>query len=87
MDVLVFLDERQAWRDFYDVFLPTIRGGLSRAERRVIAVAEQDYHGKRRSRHGRVIGLSADRVAGLLGRFAPGRYGVERVVRFWRVTD
>ena len=73
------MDHRQAWRDFYDNVRPGIWAGLSKNERRDISTAERDYHGKR----GKVLG--AGRVEGLLGRFAPGVYGVERVVRFWRV--
>lgn len=75
------MDERQAWRDFYDRVRPGIWAGLSRDERRVINTAERDYHGKR----GKMLG--ADRVWGILERFAPGMYGFERVVRFWRVGD
>ena len=79
------MDERQAWRDFYDVVRPGIWGGLSRNERRIINTAEADFWGRRRYRDGKAIRLGPDRVVGLLDRFAPGVYGVERVVRFWRV--
>lgn len=78
-----FMDHLDAWRDFHDSFLPLIWGGLSRNERRTLNTAEADYWGKRKDRKGNVIKLGADRVEGLLERFAPGRYGVERVVRFW----
>lgn len=70
------MNERQAWRDFFDVVRPDIWAGLSRDERRTINTAERDFHGKR----GKVLGV--DRVVGLLGRFAPGRYMVERRVIF-----
>ena len=77
-DFSVFMDHRQAWRDFFDSVRPAIWARLSRDERRIINTAEADYWGKR----GKSLG--PDRVEGLLGRFAPGVYGVERVVRFWR---
>lgn len=80
-----FLTHLEAWRDFYDHVRPGIWGGLSRGERREINTAERDYHGRRLSRHGRPLVLTPERVERLLERFAPGRYGVERVVRFWRV--
>lgn len=77
---MVDMDHRAAWRDFFDVVRPGIWGGLSRDERRTINTAERDFWGKR----GKVLG--SDRVEGLLGRFAPGRYVVERRVVF-RVVD
>ncbi len=76
----VEMDHRAAWRDFFDVVRPGIWVGLSRDERRIINLAERDFHGKR----GKVLGV--DRVEGLLHRFSPGRYVVERRVVF-RVVD
>lgn len=73
---MVEMDERQAWRDFYDVVRPSIWAGLSRDERRTLNTAERDFHGRRGK------GLGVDRVVGLLERFAPGRYVVERRVVF-----
>lgn len=73
---MIEMNERQAWRDFFDNVRPGIWAGLSREDRRTINTAERDYWGKR----GKVLG--ADRVEGLLGRFAPGRYVVERLLVF-----
>lgn len=78
------MDERQAWRDFYDVVRPDIWPGLSRKDRRDVNTAERDFHGRRLDRKGQVIRLGADRVERLLGRLAPGRYVVERRVVFRR---
>lgn len=75
------MDERAAWRDFHDNFLPSIRSGLSREDLQAIDTAERDYHGKR-IRKGKPLTLGAKRVEGLLGRLAPGRYVVELRVVF-----
>lgn len=80
-NTVFFDDHLAAWRDFYDHVRPTIWAGLSRDERRELNTAERDYLGKR----GKSLG--ADRVEALLRRFAPGVYGFEKVVRFWRVGD
>lgn len=78
-----FLDARQAWQDFYLHVRPVIWDNLSRNYRRDINTAQRDFLGQRRDRGGAVINLGPERVARLLERFAPGRYGVERLVRFW----
>lgn len=80
-----YMDARAAWADFYEHVRPGIWAGLGRNERRDINTAQRDWLGLRRSRHGTAIQLTEDRVARLLERFASGRYGVERVVRFWVV--
>lgn len=77
------MDAKEAWRDFYEKVRPGIWGGLSRNERRDINTAERDYQGLRRRRDGSVVQLGPERVARLLERFAPGRYGVEYRVVFW----
>ena len=77
------MDARQAWADFYSHVRPVIWAGLGRNERRDISTAQRDYLGLRKDRNGAPVALGAERVARLLDRFAPGRYGVERVVRFW----
>lgn len=79
------MNEREAWRDFYDHVRPEIWPTLSRNERRDINTAQRDFQGLRLDRSGATIRLGAERVARLLDRFAPGRYGVERRVFFWRV--
>jgi len=78
-----FMDAQEAWADFFEHVRPAIWAGLSRNERRDIDTAQRDFLGLRKDRHGAPVRLGADRVARLLERFAPGRYGVERVVRFW----
>ena len=78
-----FMDAQEAWADFYERVRPAIWSGLSRNERRDIHTAQRDFLGLRKDRHGATVRLGADRVARLLERFAPGQYGVERVVRFW----
>lgn len=82
-----YINAREAWADFYEHVRPGIWAGLSRNERRDINTAQRDFEGLRRDRKGAVIVLGPERVANLLERFAPGRYGVERVVRFWRTPD
>lgn len=82
---VVYMDHLAAWRDFYDVVRPGIWAALNAEDRKAVSSAERDYWGKRRYRKGGVIPLGPERVERLLGRLAPGRYGVERVVRFWRV--
>lgn len=82
-----YLSASEAWADFYDRVRPDIWALLSRNDRRDINTAQRDYHGLRKDRKGQVIILGPERVAKLLERFAPGRYGVERVVRFWRTPD
>ena len=81
-----FWDARQAWQDFYEQVRPVIWENLSRNDRRDINTAQRDFLGQRRDRGGAVITLGPERVARLLERFAPGRYRVERVVRFWVVS-
>lgn len=78
-----FMDAAQAWAHFYEHVRPAIWAGLTRDERRDINTAQRDYLGLRKDRKGEPVALGADRVARLLDRFAPGKYGVERVVRFW----
>lgn len=85
MSDLVFMDAREAWADFYERVRPDIWDGLTRNERRDISTAQRDYLGLRKDRYGTVVKLGDERVAKMLERFAPGRYGVERRVRFWRV--
>ena len=79
------MNEREAWQDFYEHVRPEIWAGLSRNERRDINTAHRDFKGRRKDRHGAPLVLGAERVARLLDRFAPGRYGVDRRVVFWRV--
>lgn len=86
MTKVVDMDHRAAWRDFYDLFLPSIWSGLSRKDRQAVNTAERDYWEKRLDRSGQAVRLGVDRVEGLLGRLAPGRYVVERRVVF-RVVD
>lgn len=81
-----FMGAQEAWADFYERVRPAIWSSLSRNERRDIHTAQRDFMGLRKDRHGSPIVLGAERVARLLDRFAPGRYGVERVVRFWVVA-
>lgn len=77
------MDAKEAWRDFFDNVRPNIWDGLTRNERRDINTAERDYNGLRRYPNGSAIQLGPERVARLLERFAPGRYGVEYLVIFW----
>ena len=79
------MDHRAAWRDFYDFVRPGIWAGMSRKDRQAVNTAERDYHERRLDRHGAPVRLGADRVEGLLGLLAPGRYVVERRVVFRRV--
>lgn len=84
MDDQSMMDHRQAWRHFYDSMRPGIWANLSLNDRRDINTAERDYQERRiNPKTGVAFKLGAERVARLLDRFAPGRYGVERVVRFW----
>lgn len=78
-----FISAREAWADFFEHVRPGIWAGLSRNDRRDIHTAQRDFLGLRKDRHGASVRLGAERVARLLERFAPGRYRVERVVRFW----
>lgn len=78
-----YMDASEAWLDFYTHIRPDIWAGLNRNERRDINTAQRDYLGLRRNKAGDVVKLGPDRVARLLERFAPGRYGVEVEVRFW----
>lgn len=80
------MDERAAWRDFYDNYLPSIRKGLSRKDAQAIDTAERDYHGLRKNAHGKYYSLGPDRVGRMLNRLAPGRYEVEKRVVF-RVVE
>lgn len=80
---MVYMDASEAWSDFYDHVRPDIWSGLSRNERRDINTAQRDFMGLRKDRRGEVIRLGPERVAKLLERFAPGRYGFEVEVRFW----
>lgn len=76
------MDERAAWRDFYDNFLPSIRKGLSRKDAQAIDTAERDFHGLRKNKDGKVYVLGPDRVGRMLERMAPGRYEIETRVVF-----
>jgi hypothetical protein len=78
-----YMDAAAAWLDFYERVRPDIWAGLTRNERRDINTAQRDYLGLRKGKDGVALKLGAERVATLLERFAPGRYGVERRVVFW----
>lgn len=80
-----YMDAATAWRDFFEHVRPDIWPDLTRNERRDINTAERDYNGLRKDKSGAVVKLGAERVARLLERFAPGRYGVERRVVFWKI--
>lgn len=80
----VFLDAGQAWQDFYERVRPGIWSALDRNARRDINTAQRDWLGLRKNSAGEVVRLGPERVARLLDRFAPGLYGVERRVVFWR---
>lgn len=79
------MDANAAWLDFYERVRPEIWAGLSRDDRRDINTAHRDFLGTRKRKDGVVLKLGAERVATLLERFAPGQYGVERRVVFWRM--
>lgn len=80
------MDERAAWRDFYDQVRPVIWAGLSRKDRRDVNTAERDFYERRRDgRTGKLIKLGPERVARLLERLAPGVYVIEKTVSFRRV--
>lgn len=76
------MDERAAWRDFYDNYLPSIRKGLGRKDAQAVDTAERDFHGLRMGPNGRCYNLGPDRVGRLLNRLAPGRYEMEKRVVF-----
>lgn len=80
-----YMDSDAAWRDFFENVRPDIWPDLTRNERRDINTAQRDYKGLRKDRGGAVVKLGAERVAKLLERFAPGRYGVDRRVVFWKI--
>jgi len=71
------MDERAAWRDFYDNVLPSIRKGLIRKDAQAIDTAERDFHGLRKKPSGKYYVLGPDRVERILKRLAPGRYEVK----------
>lgn len=79
---MIELDERAAWRDFYDNVLPSIRKGLPRKDQQAVDTAERDFHGLRKNRHGKFYTLGPDRVGRILERLAPGRYVMEKRVVF-----
>lgn len=81
------MDERAAWRDFYDHVRPLIWADLSRKDRDAVFTAERDFLESRKDRDGKPIKLGAARVERLLGRLAPGRYLVERRVVFRRIGE
>jgi hypothetical protein len=80
-----YLTPEEAWDDFYRVVYPAIRSGLKWHEKNRIITANRDRKGLRNRPSGGVIGLGADRIAAILNRYAPGRYGFETVSRFWIV--
>lgn len=82
----MIMDERAAWRDFYDQVRPGIWASLSRKDRRDVNTAERDFYERRRDgRTGKLIKLGPERVARLLERLAPGVYVIEKTVSFRRV--
>lgn len=80
-----FLTPEEAWDDFYRVVYPAIKRGLEWHEKNRIITANRDRKGLRKRKSGTVIGLDVERIHAILDKYAPGRYGVETVTRFWIV--
>ena len=82
---IIFLTPEDAWDDFYRVVYQKIKKGLEWHEKNRIITANRDRKGLRKRKSGTVIGLDVERIRAILDKYAPGRYGVETVTRFWIV--
>lgn len=78
-----FLTPEEAWDDFYRVVYQQIKHRLEWHEKNRVITANRDRKGLRKRASGTVIGLDVERIRAILDKYAPGRYGVETVTRFW----
>ena len=71
------LSPREAWAHFWKNVKPEIWGDLDKKQRMELTVANHHYSGKRPG-----FNLGVDRIARLLGEYAPGIYRFEKVEVF-----